>query len=77
MTRALTDAGRMLPPDVQLHSLLTSELGADLPLHVSLSRTLMLATHQRQLFTGRLRTAVEEIGVKPYVARVLPPCTYA
>ncbi|KAL8852888.1 MAG: hypothetical protein Q9221_002264 [Calogaya cf. arnoldii] len=63
---SLTDVGKTLPPDVRLESLLTSDLGAALPLHVSLSRTLMLATDQRQPFTDALQTAVEESGVKPF-----------
>ncbi|KAL8678567.1 MAG: hypothetical protein Q9224_007104 [Gallowayella concinna] len=55
-----------LPPDVRLQSLLKSELGAGLPLHVSLSRTLMLATHQRRSFTDALQTAIGESGVQPF-----------
>ncbi|KAL8657801.1 MAG: hypothetical protein Q9226_001556 [Calogaya cf. arnoldii] len=63
---SLTDVGKTLPPDVRLHSVLTSDLGAALPLHISLSRTLMLATDQRQSFSDALQTAVEESGVKPF-----------
>lgn len=32
----------------------------------------MLSTHQRQPFTESLQTAVEESGVKPYVALAIP-----
>ncbi len=71
LTRALEEAEKTLPPCVQLHSLLRSELGAGLPLHVSLSRTLMLATHQRQPFTDRLQSVVKGSGIKPYVVLLL------
>ncbi|KAL8858010.1 MAG: hypothetical protein Q9178_005471 [Gyalolechia marmorata] len=66
LTNILTDIGKTLPPNVQLHSLLKSDLGAGLPLHISLSRTLPLATHQRQPFTESLQTAVQESAVKPF-----------
>lgn len=76
MTKALADVRKTLAPHIQLHSLLTSDLGAALPLHISLSRTLMLATDQRQLFTESLPTAIEESGVKPYVALAMPSCVF-
>lgn len=60
-----------LPPDVRLESLLKNDLEADLALHISLSRTLMLATHERQTFTDALEAAIGTSGVKPYV----PPNT--
>ncbi|KAL8679150.1 MAG: hypothetical protein Q9186_004541 [Xanthomendoza sp. 1 TL-2023] len=66
LTRILADVEAALPPDVRLQSLLKSELGAGLPLHVSLSRTLMLATHQRRSFTDALQTAIGESGVQPF-----------
>lgn len=36
----------------------------------------MLAAHQRQPFTESLQTAVEESGVKPYVALAIPACFF-
>lgn len=36
----------------------------------------MLATDQRQLFTESLPTAIEESGVKPYVALAMPSCVF-
>ncbi|KAL8803390.1 MAG: hypothetical protein Q9182_003188 [Xanthomendoza sp. 2 TL-2023] len=66
LTKILTNAQAALPRDVRLHSLLKSDLGAALPLHISLSRTLMLATHQRQSFTDALQIAIEDSGVKPF-----------
>ncbi|KAI4128838.1 MAG: hypothetical protein LQ338_002538 [Usnochroma carphineum] len=66
LSNVLLHAGKALPPDVRLHSLLTSDLGAGLPLHISLSRTLMLAADQRQSFTKDLETAIGESGVGPF-----------
>lgn len=68
----LEKAKASLPRNVRLESLLKNDLGADLPLHISLSRTLMLATHERQTFTDALEAAVGTSGVKPYV----PPNTF-
>lgn len=63
----LEKAKASLLPNVRLESLLKSDLEADLPLHISLSRTLMLATHERQTFTDALEAAIGASGVKPYV----------
>ncbi|KAL8729194.1 MAG: hypothetical protein Q9181_005092 [Wetmoreana brouardii] len=62
----LAHAGRVLSADVHLHSLLKSDLEADLPLHISLSRTLMLATYQRQPFTDAIEKAIAASGVRPF-----------
>ncbi|KAL8961736.1 MAG: hypothetical protein Q9193_001755 [Seirophora villosa] len=66
LSNLLSRAHSTLPPDIRLHSLLESDLGAELPLHISLSRTLMLATHQRQAFTDDLEKAIGASGVKPF-----------
>ncbi|KAL9012490.1 MAG: hypothetical protein Q9173_002749 [Seirophora scorigena] len=66
LSNLLSCAQSTLPPDIRLHSLLESDLGAELPLHISLSRTLMLATHQRQAFTDDLEKAIGASGVKPW-----------
>jgi U6 snRNA phosphodiesterase len=49
----------------RMHSLLESDLGAPLPLHISLSRPVVLATAQKQPFTGLLEDAIQELGVDP------------
>ncbi|KAI2696076.1 hypothetical protein CBS147332_9165 [Penicillium roqueforti] len=41
-----------------VHSLLHSDLGAQLPLHISLSRPVILRTEQRALFTEALEKAI-------------------
>ena len=50
-----------------LYSLLSSDLGAELPLHISLSRSLALAISQRQPFIDLLAEAVAGSGIRPYV----------
>ncbi|KAL8716935.1 MAG: hypothetical protein Q9225_005773 [Loekoesia sp. 1 TL-2023] len=51
---------------IHLRSLLKSDLGAEAPLHISLSRTLMLAAEQRHSFVRELQTAIEASGVKAF-----------
>lgn len=46
-----------------VHNLLKSDLGAELPLHISLSRPIVLLTDQRQPFLDALTTAVKTCGV--------------
>lgn len=52
--------------DKPLHSLLTSPLGAPTPLHISLSRTLPILTHQRSSFLEQLGAKIREAGVQPF-----------
>ena len=39
----------------------------ELPLHISLSRSIVLVTHERQSFIKALTLAISESGVRPYV----------
>ncbi|KAI9785833.1 MAG: poly(U)-specific 3'-to-5' RNA exonuclease [Peltula sp. TS41687] len=50
----------------KLHSLLCNELGAQLPLHISLSRTLVLSTDKRQSFSDRLERSITACAVRPF-----------
>ena len=43
---------------LEVHSLLKSDLGADLPLHISLSRPIVLFTDQRQKFVDTLTKSI-------------------
>lgn len=63
---AATSAG------IELHSHLTSDLGAELPLHLSLSRPNVLATAQREGFVELLEERVEKARITPY-RPFLPP----
>lgn len=58
---------------VALHSHLTSELGAELPLHLSLSRPNVLATAQREAFVELLEERVEKARIAPFVFPPPPP----
>ncbi|KAI0021110.1 U6 snRNA phosphodiesterase Usb1 [Xylariomycetidae sp. FL0641] len=49
-----------------LTSLLTSDLGAPQPLHISLSRPIVLATPQRDAFVSRLTRSLQRSGVRPF-----------
>ncbi|KAL8649567.1 MAG: hypothetical protein Q9210_004321 [Variospora velana] len=69
LSNLLSHAESTLPSDLRLHSLLKSDLGAELPLHISLSRTLMLATHQRQTFTNDLEEGIFVSGVRPFTIK--------
>lgn len=48
-----------------IQSLLHSDLGAQLPLHISLSRPVVLRTEQRALFTETLTKAIQTSHLSP------------
>ncbi|KAL1985699.1 hypothetical protein VTN96DRAFT_7447 [Rasamsonia emersonii] len=50
----------------QIHSLLQSDLGVQLPLHISLSRPVVLVTEQKQPFSELFSHAIEESEVCPF-----------
>jgi hypothetical protein len=49
----------------QGHSLLQSDLGVQLPLHISLSRPVVLVTEQKQAFSERFEHAIQESEIRP------------
>ncbi len=53
------------PQEDGSHSSLVSPLGAQLPLHISLSRPVVLATDQREPFTELLRRSIASSGTRP------------
>ncbi|PKX91024.1 HVSL domain-containing protein [Aspergillus novofumigatus IBT 16806] len=52
----------------EIHSLLRSDLGVQLPLHISLSRPVALRTEQRQAFISMFQTALQESTVPAFSA---------
>ncbi|TKA53640.1 hypothetical protein B0A49_10281, partial [Cryomyces minteri] len=53
-------------PQPTIHSLLTNDLGVALPLHISLSRPLILQTDQKDAFLTSMTSALTHSGVKPF-----------
>ncbi|KAI2967962.1 hypothetical protein CBS147323_4510 [Aspergillus niger] len=51
---------------IQLHSLLHSDLGAQLPLHISLSRPVVLRTEQRQSFLELFQSQLKESQIPAF-----------
>lgn len=54
-----------------IQSSLSSDLGAPLPLHISLSRPIGLGTEEKDGFTNSLARAVKSSGIRPY-AVIIP-----
>jgi len=50
----------------EIHSFLTSDLGAALPLHISLSRPIGFATERKDAFVDSLVRAVKSSGIRPF-----------
>ncbi|KAH1940796.1 hypothetical protein KXV59_002260 [Aspergillus fumigatus] len=56
----------------EIHSLLRSDLGVQFPLHISLSRPVVLRTEQRQPFMDMFQTALQESVVPAFS---VSPCS--
>ncbi|KAL4802977.1 U6 snRNA phosphodiesterase Usb1 [Aspergillus unguis] len=56
--------------EAKLHSFLHSDLGARLPLHISLSRPVVLRTEQRQPFMDEFTTALGSSRIGPFTVLV-------
>ncbi|KAL4969344.1 HVSL domain-containing protein [Aspergillus stella-maris] len=54
----------------KLHSFLYSDLGAQLPLHISLSRPVVLRTEERQSFMEAFETALGSSAISPFDIQV-------
>ncbi len=53
-------------PAPDITSSLQSELGVQLPLHISLSRTLQIKTHDREAFLETLKTSLRKAAVRVF-----------
>lgn len=51
--------------EMDIHSLLYSDLGAQLPLHISLSRPVVLRTEQRHSFTEIFEKGIRDSRIRP------------
>lgn len=51
--------------EAEIHSLLHSDLGAQLPLHISLSRPVVLRTEQRVSFTEIFEKEIRNSHIRP------------
>ncbi|KAI4122288.1 MAG: hypothetical protein LQ347_006553 [Umbilicaria vellea] len=56
--------------EIPIHSLLKSDLGAELPLHISLSRPITLLTDHRQPFAELLEQTISRSSTRPFVVSV-------
>lgn len=66
LAAVITALRTRLPPDcLSLHSLLTSDLAAPLPLHISLSRSIGFATERKDDFVVAVERAIRSSGVRP------------
>ncbi|KAL2870039.1 HVSL domain-containing protein [Aspergillus lucknowensis] len=63
----IAQTGHMLREEQSsIHSLLHSDLGAQLPLHISLSRPVVLRTEERQPFLDMFQTALQASDISPF-----------
>src|SRR5947208_16237958 len=58
------------PPPPPLHTLVQSDPGVPLPLHISLSAPLLLRAEQRPVFLHKLTDAIVASGVSPFHVNV-------
>ncbi|KAL5044924.1 hypothetical protein BDW71DRAFT_185082 [Aspergillus fruticulosus] len=67
----ITQAERMLQGEQEkLNSFLYSDLGVRLPLHISLSRPVVLRTEERQPFMDTFEAALGRSGISPFEVQV-------
>ncbi|KAM3505464.1 hypothetical protein MY11210_007961 [Beauveria gryllotalpidicola] len=66
LTRLLAKVEGTLDGEIELHQFMTSDLGAPLPLHVSLSRPLSLSTTEKDHFLQRISESLRSGAVPPF-----------
>lgn len=52
---------------LNINSLLLSDLGVQLPLHISMSRPIVLVTEDKNPFSSLLERAIRDSDIRPYV----------
>ncbi|KAL4784719.1 U6 snRNA phosphodiesterase Usb1 [Aspergillus varians] len=71
LSNIITQAEHMLQGEqAKLHNFLHSDLGAQLPLHISLSRPVVLRTEERQPFMDAFEAALEGPDISPFDVQV-------
>ncbi|KAL4943829.1 hypothetical protein BDV06DRAFT_189071 [Aspergillus oleicola] len=71
LSNIITQAGSTLQGEqAKLHSFLHSDLGAQLPLHISLSRPVVLRTEERQPFMEAFEAALGSSDLSPFDVQV-------
>ena len=71
LTKLLGEVERILGPELELHNFLSSDLGAPLPLHISLSRPITLSTGNKDDFLDKVSTFIREGGMPAFTVRPL------
>ncbi|OAX79271.1 hypothetical protein ACJ72_06413 [Emergomyces africanus] len=66
----ITQCSQKLQNGLEIHDLLHSDLGAQVPLHISLSRPVVLVTEDRQPFRDLLNDAIRESDIHPFFVRM-------
>ena len=71
LTKLLGEVERILGPGLELHNFLSSDLGAPLPLHISLSRPITLSTGNKDEFLDKVSAFIREGGLPAFTVRPL------
>lgn len=66
LTQLIAEVGKGMDGDITLHSFLDSDLGASLPLHISLSRPITLTTKVKDDFLERIAGSLKGTGLGPF-----------
>jgi len=66
LTTLLLALQERAPPDVQISTFLTSDLGAPLPLHISLSRPISLTMADKDAFLSKLVSGICNTRIAPF-----------
>ncbi|PGH33432.1 hypothetical protein GX50_03739 [[Emmonsia] crescens] len=66
LEEVIARCGQKVSNGLEIHDLLYSDLGAQVPLHISLSRPVVLVTEDRQPFRDLLNDAIRESNIRPF-----------
>ncbi|OJD15521.1 hypothetical protein AJ78_04217 [Emergomyces pasteurianus Ep9510] len=69
LEEVIAQCGRKLQNGLEIHDLLYSDLSAQVPLHISLSRPVVLVTEDKQPFRDLLNDAIRESDIRPFRVR--------